>query len=146
RRARVAGRDGELAGTLDRVGQHIRPPPHADARYAYRVTRHRPSTPTLRSPVGWAKARSAVPTLKSAVGTPPDGGFAHPTKLGVPPRADRLDRRARNLFIRRPVAAGHADATDAFTIHDHRCAAFHRGPALRAGREREPERMRHIER
>jgi hypothetical protein len=33
RRAGVAGRDLELAGTPDGVGQHVRPPPHADASY-----------------------------------------------------------------------------------------------------------------
>src|SRR5262245_61660319 len=49
----------------------------------------------------------------------------------LPARADRLHRCARNLLIRRPVAARHPDAADALAADEHWRAAFHRGPALR---------------
>src|SRR5205814_816676 len=63
-----------------------------------------------------------------------------------PAGADRLDRVARELFVELPVAAGDADAAEAFAVHEDRNAAFHGGPAFRAGGEREAERVRDVER
>src|SRR5688500_6171156 len=48
-------------------------------------------------------------------------------------------------LVELPVTAGHADAADAFFARHDRPAAFHRGPALRAGGEGETERMRGVE-
>ena len=38
-----------------------------------------------------------------------------------------------------------ADAADALAVDEDRAAAFHRGPAVRPRREREAERVRHVE-
>src|SRR6266487_4718453 len=53
---------------------------------------------------------------------------------------------ARDALVGRPVAAAHADAADALALHEDRAAAFHRGPALGARGEREPERVDDVER
>src|SRR5208282_2254774 len=59
--------------------------------------------------------------------------------------ADRFDRLLRDALVRRPVAAGDADAADAFAVGDDRATAFHRGPSFRAGGERQPKRVNDIE-
>src|SRR5208282_2267929 len=59
--------------------------------------------------------------------------------------ADRFDRLLRDALVRGPVAAGNADAADAFAIGDDGTTAFHRGPPFRAGGERQPQRMNDIE-
>src|SRR5687768_2018561 len=51
-----------------------------------------------------------------------------------------------DALVELPVAAGHADAADAFFAGHDRPAAFHRGPALRAGGEGEADGMCGVER
>src|SRR5690349_1746927 len=63
-----------------------------------------------------------------------------------PGGANRLDRRASSLVVEFPDATGDADAADALAVEDDRVAAFHRGPALGARGEREPDRMRNVQR
>src|SRR6202163_1298892 len=63
-----------------------------------------------------------------------------------PARADRFDRRLRDLFVCRPIVAADPDTADAFSVEDDRIAPFHGGPAFGAGRERQTQRMRDIER
>src|SRR6185503_15126320 len=52
----------------------------------------------------------------------------------------------RHALVEFPVTAGDADAADAFAAGHDRRAAFHRGPALRAGGERQAERVGDVER
>src|SRR6266849_40246 len=66
--------------------------------------------------------------------------------LPRPRGADRLDGFARDAGVSLPIAATHTDAADAFALDDHREAAFHGGPPLGAGGERQPDRMGDIER
>src|SRR5215471_10008858 len=82
-----------------------------------------------------ASSGSSAARALTAVGR----GFARSAYL--PARADRLDRLAGEALIGLPVAARNADAADAFAIDDDRKAALHGGPALRAGRERKPDRV-----
>ena len=57
-----------------------------------------------------------------------------------------IDRFLRDALVELPVAAGNADAADAFAARHDRAAAFHRGPALGVRGEREAERVQHVER
>src|SRR5215510_12589179 len=58
-----------------------------------------------------------------------------------PRGADRLDGFAGDAGVSLPIAAADPDAADAFALDDHREAALHGGPPLRARGERQPDRM-----
>src|SRR5688572_7159924 len=66
---------------------------------------------------------------------------ASATSLG-----DSGDRFPGDALVELEIAAGNADPADAFAARHDRAAAFHRGPALGSGGEREAERVQHIER
>src|SRR6266849_8060940 len=66
--------------------------------------------------------------------------------LRGPRRADRLDGFARDAGVSLPIAAADPDAADAFSLDEHREAARHGGPPLRARSERQPDRVGDIER
>ena len=128
-RAGVAAADLELAGALDGVGQHVRPPAHADAGDAQRFGTHRlcpPATSTRSWCVRIGPLR--LNTLRCCA--------AH---------RDRLDRRLGDAHVGLPVAAADTDAADALAVDQHRHAALHGGPALRPGGERKPDRMADVE-
>ena len=86
-RAREAGDDLELVRTLDRVGQHVRPPSHADAGDAQRFDGHRQfrlcfQLAPIDSTAAWAIFRSVS---QSPPLTPTPPMHSPSTRIGTPP-------------------------------------------------------------
>src|SRR5882757_1240054 len=91
---------------------------------------------TLPSPRTSPTSRLCTPRVDRLVSVP---------AMSFPIRADRLDGQLGDPQIGLPVTAAHADAADAFTVDQHRHAAFHGRPPFRSGGKRKSDRMADVE-
>ena len=137
-RARVAGSDPQLARTLDRIREHVRPPAHADARDRQRVS----GRASLRTDGRDGFARDSFVELEiatadaypaDAFAVDEDGATAlhsgPPIYTGGEREADcmhRIERlRLRALRRGRPLVGGGADSLCRGRVHGVKTPTVH---------------------